>query len=237
MAQAEQELEPSTRTTVDHIHDEILQRICFAHYLPGDQLKEATLAKEFGVSRTPVRDAIARIGHLGLVETRNGVGTVVIELSSQRIRHLYEMRMVLATLIGELSPAEIQDHHREEAHSIHQHAVELKERNSSQEFVRINQRLQTLISALIGNVLLREFWNQAYFQATSVWHRMAQDIGPTVYDALIDETSDLLIALDRKDIAAVGYLQRVHIGYGFQLIEKHLLVDSDTTNGSSRRGI
>lgn len=212
-----------TKATVDQIQEQILERICFAHYRPGDQLKEATLAKEFGVSRTPVRDAIQRIGHLGLVETRNGVGTVVIELTDERIRHLYEMRMVLASLIGELSPATIETHHQEEIRTLHLTALALRESLNSKEYVKLNQRLQVLIASLIGNASLREFWNQAYYQASSVWHRMEQLIGPDAYDALVKETCDLVLALERQDIAAVGYLQRIHIGYAFQLIEEHLL--------------
>lgn len=51
-----------------------------------------------------LRDAISRIKHLGLVETRNGVGTVVVALSNEEIHHLYEMRLQLATLIGAMSP-------------------------------------------------------------------------------------------------------------------------------------
>ncbi len=212
-----------SKATVDEIQEQILERICFAHYPPGTQLKEAALAKEFGVSRTPVRDAIARIGHLGLVETRNGVGTVVIELSAERVRHLYEMRMELAQMIGALSPITVTKYHREEARSIHEKAVALRERLDSQEYVKLNQRLQTLITSLIGNHSLREFWNQAYFQSSSVWHRMEQIVGVVAYDSLVRETSDLANALEREDIAAVGFLQRVYIGYAFQLIETHLL--------------
>ena len=67
------------------------------------RLKEAELATEFGVSRTPVRDALSRISHLGLVETRNGVGTVVVALTDTQIRHVYDMRLELAGLIGRVA--------------------------------------------------------------------------------------------------------------------------------------
>jgi len=170
-----------------------------------------------------VRDAISRISHLGLVETRNGVGTVVINLSDERIRHLYEMRMELASLIGILSPAGIDEDHCIQARSIHEQALKLQIHADSQEFVKLNQRLQLLISSLIGNSLLREFWNQAYFQASSVWHRMEKSIGSQVYSGLVDETSALVTALERNDISAIGYIQRIHIGYGYQLIQNHIL--------------
>lgn len=213
----------TARLAVDEVQEVILHRICFAHYKPGTQLKEAELAKEFGVSRTPVREAINRISHLGLVETRNGVGTVVIKLSDDRIRHLYEVRLELASLIGQLSPTRVEEHHRDEARAIHECAVRLHDSFDTREFVRINQRLQNLVYSLIGNEVLKKFWQQAYLEAASVWHRMAQEFGRDVSNALLDETTDLMTALDRGDISAVGFLQRVHIGYGFKLIKKHLL--------------
>nr|WP_255733629.1 FCD domain-containing protein [Ruegeria sp. Ofav3-42] len=133
------------------------------------------------------------------------------------------MRMELAQMIGTLSPITITEYHRDEARSIYENAVALRERLDSQEYVKLNQRLQTLITSLIGNHSLREFWNQAYFQSSSVWHRMEQIVGVVAYDALVQEASDLANALEREDIAAVGFVQRIYIGYGFQLIEEHLL--------------
>lgn len=214
------------KPTVDLIQETILQRICFLEYLPGDQLKEALLAKEFGVSRTPVRDALSRISHLGLVETRNGVGTVVVKMSDERIRHLYETRLELATLIGRLSPATIEDVHESEARLIHRQAIELQNQFDPMEFVRLNQRLQHLISSLIGNLVLRDLWNQTFLQAASLWHQMAETVGNQASGALVSETSDLVAALERRDISAVGYIQRIHIGYGYRLIQDNLLEQS-----------
>lgn len=76
------------KNTADTIQSELLNRICYLEYQAGDQLKEAELGAKFGVSRTPVRDAINRINHLGLVETQNGVGTVVVALSAVKINEL-----------------------------------------------------------------------------------------------------------------------------------------------------
>lgn len=214
------------KPTVDLIQETILQRICFLEYLPGDQLKEAVLAKEFGVSRTPVRDALSRISHLGLVETRNGVGTVVVKMSDERIRHLYETRLELATLIGRLSPATIEEVHESDARLLYQQAIELQNQFDPLEFVRLNQRLQHLISSLIGNLVLRDLWNQTFLQAASLWHQMAETVGNQASGALVSETSDLVAALERRDISAVGYIQRIHIGYGYRLIQDNLLEQS-----------
>lgn len=208
---------------VEDIQRLILKRICFLEYTPGDRLKEAELAAEFGVSRTPVRDAISRINHLGLVETINGVGNVVMQLSPEKITHVYEMRLHLASLIGVTAPAQIEAQHLDRVSGLLQQAHQLSGQVDSRQYVSVNDQLNTLISDLIGNAVLRSFWTQAYYQAASTWHRVVDSAGAEVADALIAELVDLETALREDDIRAVGYIQRIHIGYGYTRIKKFLL--------------
>lgn len=218
---------------VEDIQQLILKRICFLDYTAGERLKEAELAREFGVSRTPVRDAIGRINHLGLVETRNGVGTVVVELSNEKIAHVYDMRLHLATLIGATAPARIDDSHLQRARQLLLDARQLSGKVESRDYVRVNEQLNTLISDLIGNSVLRSFWKQAYYQAASTWHRLVDCAGAEVAGALVAELLDLETALLEKDISAVGYVQRLHIGYGYSRIRKHLFKDGSANSGGA----
>ncbi|KIC21080.1 MULTISPECIES: GntR family transcriptional regulator [unclassified Leisingera] len=212
---------------VEDIQRLILKRICFLEYTPGDRLKEAELAKEFGVSRTPVRDAISRINHLGLVETINGVGNVVMELPPQKIAQVYEMRLHLAALIGATTPAQIEESHQDRARDLLQQAHLLGDQVDSRQYVIVNDQLNTLISDLIGNSVLRSFWTQAYYQAASTWHRVVDRAGAEVADALVAELVDLENALAENDILAVGYIQRIHIGYGYARIKKFMFRETD----------
>lgn len=212
----------SNKSTVEDIQSGILLRICFLDYRPGDQLKEADLAKEFGVSRTPVRDAISRINHLGLVETRNGVGTVVVSLSDDEVMQVYEMRLHLATLIGRTTSTKIEEAHKSQAADLLRQANALVEEFNLRSYIILNHQLNILIASLIGNIVLRSFWLQTYYQAASTWYRVGDIVGPDVARALVDELTEINTALAANDLEAVGYIQRIHIGYGFERIRKHL---------------
>ena len=61
---------------------------------PGQQLREASLARSIKVSRTPVREALSRLEHDGLV-VRNERGIVVRERSPDEILDLYQVRILL----------------------------------------------------------------------------------------------------------------------------------------------
>lgn len=72
---------------------------------------------------------------------------------------------------------------------------------------------------MIGNTTLRSMWLQTYIQAASVWHSVAELRSADVVDALVEELNDLIIAVARRDVEAVGYVERVHIGYGFNKVK------------------
>lgn len=216
-------IDTAPKSTVEIIQTEILKRICFLDYQPGFQLKEAELAEEFGVSRTPVRDAISRISHLGLVETRNGVGTVVMALTQTQIQHVYDMRLELAALIGTMSPRSITQKDRQVGQGLLQDAKALIKEPDPRRYVEINHRLHELIAGLIGNTALQSFWWQTYYQAASTWYQVSKKMGPEVAQALVAELEDIDRALTHGDVAAIGFIQRTHIGYGYQRIKAHVL--------------
>ncbi len=62
---------------------------------PGSHLKEPLLAQRFGVSRLPIREAIAQLDREGLVRLEPRRGAFVIGVSDQDIRDIYECRMML----------------------------------------------------------------------------------------------------------------------------------------------
>lgn len=68
------------RGLVPEIVDALSQDIRDGRLMPGDKLPtESALVERFDVSRTVVREAISRLQASGLVETRHGIGTFVIE--------------------------------------------------------------------------------------------------------------------------------------------------------------
>ncbi|MBO8185148.1 GntR family transcriptional regulator [Streptomyces sp. DW4-2] len=74
---------------------EMRGRIISGEIEPGGPLSELALAEEFGVSRTPVREALKQLQTEGLVEIRPRVGTFVTTPSRREITELFEMKELL----------------------------------------------------------------------------------------------------------------------------------------------
>lgn len=71
--------------------------------LPGTSLSEIELAERLGVSRTPLRSALARLALEGLVDTTRGRTGVVPDVSPQSVSELFELREALETHAARLA--------------------------------------------------------------------------------------------------------------------------------------
>ncbi len=84
---------------VDQIYDLILQKIQNRELVPGDRLNIEELAKNFSVSRTPVRETINRLIQEGFVEQKHNVGPSIIKLSEEEEAGLIEANCYLFDIV------------------------------------------------------------------------------------------------------------------------------------------
>ena len=91
----------------DGIADVLEAEILDGTLKPNERLDERTLAERFGVSRSPVRDAIGRLSALGLVDVRPKSGTYVAEMSLSLVLHHFELMAGLEGLCARYARPEI----------------------------------------------------------------------------------------------------------------------------------
>ncbi len=101
------ERQPPARIDAAALFSTLRDRICLLDYPPGTVLREAVLAAEFGLSRTPIRSVLQRLAHDGLIESRDGVGTIVTAPDFPEIRDIYLVRLKIAERIGQMDPRPI----------------------------------------------------------------------------------------------------------------------------------
>ena len=80
----------------------ILEAIEGGMFKPGDRLVESELAERFGVSRTPVREALQRLETQGML-TRDGRSLIVAALDHNQLSELYAVRTELEGLAARLA--------------------------------------------------------------------------------------------------------------------------------------
>src|SRR5262249_28228376 len=80
------------RKVTDWVYEELKSAIVDLRLAPGDPLREATLADQLGVSKTPIREALTRLEQEGLVETTSFKGAVVTGSSRRTVRETRDLR-------------------------------------------------------------------------------------------------------------------------------------------------
>ena len=91
----------------DHVYSRLQQAIVSGDLPPGERLRDQDLAAQFGVSRTPVREALQRLEDEGLVETRAGAQTRVIPLDTRVAREAFPVVAALHALAARLGVAQV----------------------------------------------------------------------------------------------------------------------------------
>jgi len=79
----------------DQAYQVIKEAIISLELEPGERLKESTLAEELGISKTPIREALTRLQHEGLVETIRFKGASVAQIDDHDVEEIFEFRELL----------------------------------------------------------------------------------------------------------------------------------------------
>ena len=89
--------------TFHKLRDEIENGIVTGEFEPGERLDEVQLATRFGVSRTPIREALMQLSAIGLIEIRPRRGAVVTDPAPQRVFEMFEVMAELEGMAGALA--------------------------------------------------------------------------------------------------------------------------------------
>ncbi len=209
----------------DRIFKKVRERICLLEYEPGTLINEGLLAEEFDVSRTPVRNVLSRLGYEGMVETRNGVGTIVTEVDIKTFKDIYELRMRLAELMGDLSPGSSAPHTIEALRDLRSRVETLRNKPKDlTAYARLCNELHAIIVAQIGNAALREMTDLLYYRAARTWLIYLGKLDwHEEMQILYRECSDILLAMEIDDMRGVGNARRQFLYMTLTRISRYLV--------------
>lgn len=209
-----------SKQRIEHIYQAIRENICLMHYPPGTLIQEAKLAKEFDVSRTPIRQVIKRLEAENLVVSKNGVGTLVTDIEFEQLFDVYEMRLKAAELIGEMGVYQYELCHLETLYQLRHDAEQLNGISDINDLALINHKLHKLTTSLIMNRSLRSIFDQYYYQTTRVWFQLMPEFWEQEVGELKNEINELIKAVEQNDLISFGYIKRNFIARVINLLKQ-----------------
>jgi DNA-binding GntR family transcriptional regulator len=192
----------ATRSLLDETYDSLKKSIVDGAYRPGQRLRALRLAQDLKISRTPIKEALARLEQEGLVTREPGSGYVVRGLSVGEILNLYRVREALEVeaareALPNVTPAII-----DAMRGALDRADTLLTQERYADFLRANRKFHNLIASSTHNGVLQEvlsnldarFWSIGTV-VVSRHPQRAQDIrseNRAILDALIAGDAEAL---------------------------------------------
>jgi DNA-binding GntR family transcriptional regulator len=132
--------------------DEIVQ----GRLRPGTPLEEVEIARRFGVSRTPVREALRELAASGLVEARPHRSALVALPSLERLRGMFDVMAELEAICAGLAAVHMNSAERQGLQGLHESLADLVRRGDPQRYHEVNERFHGAIYAGSHNEYLAE---------------------------------------------------------------------------------
>ncbi|MEA1914827.1 MAG: GntR family transcriptional regulator [Campylobacterota bacterium] len=197
------------------IYNTIKDRILCLEYSPGCILNEKVLAKEFGVSRTPLREVLNRLEWDQLVRVLPRTGTMVTELEFQKIMNAYQVRFGTEEMVGKLAAEHATEEHLQQLVTLHQQCKKLFEVKDRAALVAIDRELRTILNDSANNPVLKNISESLYDLTIRLWCAVL-DKGSwhEEVQSVVDEIDQILTTL-QSDKKELGVLRR-------KLLAQHL---------------
>lgn len=216
--------EPKTRT--DDIVNQLTQSIVMKRLQPGMMLDETSLARDFAVSRTPVREALRQLAASGLVELRPHRAPIVAKADDSRLSDMFD---IMAELEALCAMRACQNMSAEERHALelHHRGMGAFVRDSDMNAYRNgNMTFHAMIYDGAHNSYLRELALDTRKRLAP--HRGVQLEAPTRLAASYAEHGEIVTAILQGDQLRAAQAVRRHLDVTRQtLTAMHENVHSD----------
>lgn len=198
-------------TSTESVRRELARRIVAGRLLPGTALDERQLAAEFGVSRTPVREALRVLASSGLVEHRAHKKAVVTRPDQQTLAGMFTVMGYLEGLCAGLSALAMTPARRRSLEALHVEMAALVRDGDTTSYTAANERFHNAIYDGPQNAYLAEITRNTRLRLQPFRQAQFAQLGRLA--ASHAEHTMVVEAIVRGDRTAAEGAMRDHIGY------------------------
>jgi len=190
----------------EKVYSEIKRRIVFLDYKPGQFLYTKELMKEFGVSLTPIREALIHLEAEELIHMIPNRGAYVSEVSFQDLKDIFEVRLFLIGQSGRLAAQRITN---EELTKMKKLLKKIKQERKRKVLIQLDSEFHDLINQATKNRALAKTLERLRNQVARLWVFTREE--NDIYSSQIPEDFEELIkALENKDQSRSEQILRNH---------------------------
>ena len=195
------------------LHEELAERVrslvVEGDIAPGARIDERALCERFGVSRTPLREAIKVLGREGYVRLVPNRGAIAAELTRADLEEAFPVMGALEGLAGELAAAQATDAQIAAIRVMHE---EMRARHAAGDrpsYFALNERIHLAIAEASGNATLERM--QRSLDGRVRRGRYQANIGQARWDQAMAEHERIMEALLDRDGPGLAAILRLHL--------------------------
>jgi len=198
------------QTLSDQIRDALLERILSNAYQQGDRLVESQIAKEFGVSQAPVREALRDLSAMRFVEQEAFKGSRVRRISKHEIAQIYPVRAALEELAGRLAAAQFKGN-TDLLESIYQRMMQAAESDDVRALTRLDAQFHRTIIEAADNSVLTTTWESLMIESWTFVTAFKVALTDTKLMSVVEMHRPLIEALHAGDAEVVARRLKDHV--------------------------
>ncbi len=201
---------PISRTTLhSEIADAIREMIVSGELEPGDRIPEKDLCERFGISRTPLREALKVLATEGMLVLLPQRGARVAMLTDEE---LYELFPIIASLEGlacELACEKITDDELIAIEQLHAAMLRTYQQQDKLEYARLNREIHLALFAAARNQSLLALYRNLEQRIRNIRHTVRQL--PDDWRLAMQEHEEIMICLRARESARLAQTMRQHV--------------------------
>lgn len=207
-----------------HLHDELLERlrdlIIGCELSPESKIPEKELCERFGVSRTPLREALKVLAYEGLVVLQPNRGATVSPLTIPDLEDVFPIYSRLEALAGELACRHLTDGEIAEIRLLHEEMVAYYHHRSWRQHFELNEALHERIHNAARNAMLSSMLRSIAGRIRRA--RIYANVAEERWADAVREHVDIIAALESRQGAKLADLLRQHMENTFESIKQAL---------------
>jgi DNA-binding GntR family transcriptional regulator len=199
---ASRKAKPARRTRgtgAAYVYDSLKARILDLALTPGTLLDETLVSQQFGVSRSPVREALIRLSAEGLVQNLRNRTSIVAQFDIAALPAYFDAMQLLYRLSARLAAGNLSAGRVERLHQIvHEHEAALHV-GDMRAMIDRNRDFHTTVAEMTGNPFIVNWMTGLLDQGQRVLRLYARNLGDQLPDDVLKPHRDLVAAIASGD--------------------------------------
>jgi len=206
----------NTRPLYEDVADRLREQIFSKHLAPGSWLDEQSLAEEFGISRTPMREAIKVLASEGLVTIKMRRGAYVTEVARTDLEQIFTILSLLEGQAAKETATKATEAELNQLDDLHHRLEKAAADRDLEQFFEVNVKFHELIQEIAGN----KWMNGVIADLRKVLklHRKDSLTSTGRLQNSLVEHREILRSLLKRDEQAAETSMRKHLARGLEAL-------------------